>query len=440
MDRGNFSNIGEEIKNIVQNAVNTGDFHQLSMDIGKTVNSALDEVRNSIRWTYDNIKRAGQESDRNFNKNNFFGFNSFAQNSRASDSYNRNHSNVNNQGYGNRANNRYGNMPARMKNTIVPVGKISGILCTIFGNIGVATLGVASIVLMVVGHLLGQDEFYATIVLGLFPFLLISGLILIRGYRLRKRIRRMKQYVAKMGGRNYCLIKDLSASTGLSTRFLIKDLQKMIAIGMFPQGHIDEKKTTFMLDDECYKLYLDMQENIKRMKMEEQKNQAERKQEEAKEEGESKVNGANKDVSPIIEEGRRYIKQIKDANDAIADTEVSKKLERLEKVTGKIFEYVEQHPNQIPEIRKFMEYYLPTTLKLLEAYKEFDSQPVQGENITTAKREIEKTLDTINLAFENLLDDLFEDVAMDISTDITVLKTMLAQEGLTEDSLKNIRK
>ena len=73
------------------------------------------------------------------------------------------------------------------------------------------------------------------------------------------------------------------------------------------------------------------------------------------------------------------------------------------------------------------------SLKLVGAYRDFDAQPVQGENIISAKKEIEDTLDTINLAFENLLDGLFEDVAMDISTDISVLETMLAQEGLTEE-------
>ncbi len=107
---------------------------------------------------------------------------------------------------------------------------------------------------------------------------------------------------------------------------------------------------------------------------------------------------------------------------------------------GKIFDYVELHPDQLPEIRKFMEYYLPTTLKLLEAYKEFDSQPVQGGNISSAKKKMEKALDTINLAFENLLDNLFEDAAMDISTDISVLNTLLAQEGLTEKDLKSLTK
>ena len=93
---------------------------------------------------------------------------------------------------------------------------------------------------------------------------------------------------------------------------------------------------------------------------------------------------------------------------------------------------MERNPRQLSEINKFMEYYLPTTLKLVTAYKEFDLQPVQGENIRSAKKEIETTLDTINHAFEVLLDSLFEDAAMDIATDISVLETMLAQEGLTK--------
>lgn len=442
MDRRSFSNIGEDIKNIVQDAVNTGDFHQLSRDIGRTVNSALDEARNSIRWTRDNMRRMNRESSTNYSGNIFYG-NSFTHKSRrttdAYDSHNRYYNQFNNQYYNNRVSNRYANTP-KIKNTVVPVGKVSGILCTVFGNIGVTTLGIATIVLMVVGHLLGRDTFYATIVLGLLPLLLISMLLLVRGNKLRKRIHRMEQYVAKMGGRNYCLISDLSASTGLSSRYLIKDLQKMISIGMFPQGHIDEKKTTFMLDDESYRLYLDMQDNVKKMKMEELKKEEEKKQEDKKSEASQSNNAANEEVKNIIEEGRRYIKQIREANYAIPGEEVSRKLDRLESVTSKIFDYVEQHPEQIPEIRKFMEYYLPTTLKLVEAYEEFDKQPVQGENIATAKIEIEKTLDTINLAFENLLDDLFEDAAMDISTDISVLKTMLAQEGLTENSLKDLSK
>ena len=83
-----------------------------------------------------------------------------------------------------------------------------------------------------------------------------------------------------------------------------------------------------------------------------------------------------------------------------------------------------------------MSYYLPTTLKLVERYREFAEQPVQGENIATAKREIEDMLDDINGAFEKMFDKLFEEDALDVSTDISVLSTMLAQEGLLEDELK----
>ena len=108
----------------------------------------------------------------------------------------------------------------------------------------------------------------------------------------------------------------------------------------------------------------------------------------------------------------------------------------LETLVDKIFDRVECNPKSIPDIRKLMEYYLPTTVKLLEAYAQMDSQPVGGENIEMAKREIEATLDTLNVAFEKLLDSLFQEIAWDVSADISVLNTMLAQEGLTEDGLK----
>ena len=97
----------------------------------------------------------------------------------------------------------------------------------------------------------------------------------------------------------------------------------------------------------------------------------------------------------------------------------------------RIFNQVEKQPQLAADLRKFMNYYLPTTAKLVEAYKELDAQPVEGENISRTKKEIEETLDTINEAFEKLLDSFFEERAMDISSDISVLQTMLAQEGLT---------
>ena len=96
-----------------------------------------------------------------------------------------------------------------------------------------------------------------------------------------------------------------------------------------------------------------------------------------------------------------------------------------------IYARLEEHPEQLPQLKKFLEYYLPTTLKLVAAYEEFDAMSEQGPNIVEAKAEIEKTMDTINDAFAELLNRLYRDTAFDVTTDAQVLQTMLAQEGLT---------
>ena len=104
----------------------------------------------------------------------------------------------------------------------------------------------------------------------------------------------------------------------------------------------------------------------------------------------------------------------------------------MELIVQRIFQRAGTNPEIVPDLKKLMNYYLPMTVKLLNAYADMDAQPVQGETILSSKKEIEDTLDTLNLAFEKLLDSVFQDTALDVSSDITVLKTLLAQEGLTE--------
>ena len=120
--------------------------------------------------------------------------------------------------------------------------------------------------------------------------------------------------------------------------------------------------------------------------------------------------------------------------------EISAKISRMELIVEKIFERAQKHPEIIPDLKKLMNYYLPMTVKLLDAYEEMDQQPVQGENIQASKKEIEDTLDTLNQAFEKLLDSAFQDTAWDVSSDISVLHTLLAQEGLTDDDFAKMKK
>ena len=147
-----------------------------------------------------------------------------------------------------------------------------------------------------------------------------------------------------------------------------------------------------------------------------------------------------KEAKEVIVTGRQYLKAIRESDERIPGQEVSAKIERLENVVEKIFNRVEQHPELVEDLGKFMDYYLPTTVKLLKAYEELDAQEVQGENITGSKREIEQTLDTIEQAFENLLDSFFEKAAWDISSDISVLHNMFAQEGLTGNDFEKMRR
>ena len=118
--------------------------------------------------------------------------------------------------------------------------------------------------------------------------------------------------------------------------------------------------------------------------------------------------------------------------DRIADAVLSEKIDHLETVAGKIFREVEEHPEKQQQAATFLNYYLPTTLKLLNAYDRMGAQGVNGENIDNTMQRVESMMSTIVAAFEKQLDMLFGSEAMDISTDITVLENMMKREGLSE--------
>ena len=145
-------------------------------------------------------------------------------------------------------------------------------------------------------------------------------------------------------------------------------------------------------------------------------------------------------MQEVLDRGNAFLRELRRCNDAIPGEQISAKISRMELIVRRIFERAEAHPEIVPDLKKLMDYYLPMTVKLLNAYAEMDAQPVQGETIRASKKEIEETLDTLNYAFEKLLDDLFQDAAMDVSSDISVLNTLLAQEGLTDDGFSNLKK
>lgn len=143
----------------------------------------------------------------------------------------------------------------------------------------------------------------------------------------------------------------------------------------------------------------------------------------------------NPELDKMLKDGHLAIAEMKRLDGNIADEDLSADIVRLEQVTEKIFEQVKLDPKKLPQIRKFMDYYLPTTLKLLNAYDRASAAGVSGENIDSTMRKVEGMMKTIVTAFEKQLDALFGDEALDISTDITVLENMMAREGLTGEQL-----
>ena len=143
----------------------------------------------------------------------------------------------------------------------------------------------------------------------------------------------------------------------------------------------------------------------------------------------------NEELDKMIADSKKAITEMKRLDDNIADPAISAQIVRLQQLAGKIFAQVEQNPEKLPQIRKFMNYYLPTTLKILNAYDRMGEQGVSGENITSTMQKVEGMMSTIITAFEKQLDSLFGSEAMDISTDMVVLENMMAREGLTDDPL-----
>ncbi|MBQ3967330.1 MAG: 5-bromo-4-chloroindolyl phosphate hydrolysis family protein [Lachnospiraceae bacterium] len=298
----------------------------------------------------------------------------------------------------------------------------------VFRGIGIFFLGTFALgsigMMFEAGTPIGRLIFYI-ILAGL------SGFGIFKMIKRNRQVKRFAKYVNIIGSQTYLNISDIETTLGYSHKTVIKDLRDMISSGILKQAHIDEEEKYLMVTSEVYDNYLsakssyDARAQVEKMRKEEE----EAKEREARGE-------RDPELVKTLKQGEDYIRQIKSANDAIPGEEISKKLERLEQVSAQIFTAVDRHPEKLPEIRKFMDYYMPTTLKMVNSYHEFDMQPVQGENIVKAKREIEDTLDMINMAFENLSDRLYEADTMDVKADISVLKTMLAQEGLKEKDFK----
>lgn len=255
------------------------------------------------------------------------------------------------------------------------------------------------------------DYYWRWLLSALMPVLLgaTTGIGCLFGAQHIRTSRRMRKKIDNIvGDAKYMYIQDIASTVPCSYEKCCKYLESYIDEGVFgPEAYLDMRRKCLVVSG-------------KAPAPEPKKPR--------------KAKAAKPAAAQEKDEYQKILDELRRVNDEIPDEEMTDKISRLEAVSTKIFEQAKADPEKLPQMRKFMDYYLPTSLKLLNTYAELDKQGIEGENISESKHRIEQTMDTLVKAFETQLDKLFASDALDVSTDIDVMENMLRADGLTGDT------
>lgn len=292
-------------------------------------------------------------------------------------------------------------MPGRQGN---PINLNRGKGMTVAGIVIAIIFGIALTGLPAVAMGNGILSALATMspVIGFF----LGGLALTwAGTQRTKQSKRFRKYLALIGRRESVSISTLAQAMPVSFRRACSDLQDMLDSGILETGYLDMSTARLILSDEGLQ--------------------------DAPEPPKASEEPKDEDVPLDMNDDNAVLNEIRRLNEDIEDETMSRKIDRIGEITGKIFAFQKQHPNRAGQLRSFLNYYLPTTLKILKAYARMEEQGIEGENIRSAKERIEGMMDKVVDGFEKQLDKLFQDDAMDIATDVQVLEQMLEKDGLS---------
>lgn len=241
---------------------------------------------------------------------------------------------------------------------------------------------------------------------------IISGGVMLLGVkRLRDGQRRKNKIAAIVGDSPYMQISEIAEALPASRSKTEKYLQQCIDSGMFGEkAYLDMRSECIVIDGPA-----------PMSKKEQAAQEAARK--------------AEAEAEANLDEYEKILKEIREINDKIPGEEFSAKISRLEDLTAKIFKIVQEQPEKQKKLRKFLNYYLPTSMKFLHNYQQMDAQGIEGKNISEAKKQIEETMDTMISAFERQLDALFSAENMDVSADIAAMQNLMKADGLIENEL-----
>lgn len=392
---------GQDILDSVNYALKSGDYSKLTSDITKTVNQATRQVASSVSASMqeaagqmgqasgtarDNASRVFGNSDFRTEVNRVFG------------------------GVSDRRN----NFSARDVSQMTGLGKqILG--WSGFGLFALLSLGSFALMFIPVLRMAGlMSGFGFAAAAAAFCRMALLGA---KDHKLADTYRR---YGNLIQDKEVISIRDLARLAGQTEDEVKVNLKKMRENDYLPLVHFDRDMSTIILTDQAYKQYLDWE-----------------RERDQRREQEANMSPAEREILELTQEGENYIREVRAANDRISDHAMTAKLDRLEQIMRNIFENVKKHPESARDIRRMIDFYLPTIQKLLDAYIELDSQSGHLDNVKRTKAQIEDSMDIINDAFEKLLNDLFQNVLFDVSSDISVMETMMRQDGLSGKSIRD---
>lgn len=252
----------------------------------------------------------------------------------------------------------------------------------------------------------GVESWYIEELLQALAIAAAGGAMLCSGISIDRSLKRYGRYLAVVGRAEAMPLDQLSRTTGYPPRRVERDIQKMIDKGYFGASAYLNMELGYLFRSGK------ADDALKQQRRQEAAEQA-----------------AAAPPPPETEEGcSGILRNIRRANDAIADEVLSAKIDRLEDITARIFRAVEEDPDKRGRIDTFLNYYLPTTQKLLDSYAEFEAAGVEGENLRQAKSRIENTMDLIVKGFEHQLDELYKADALDVDSDIRVMESMLERD------------
>ena len=427
MNKTDWYNCGARIGDLVQSAIERNDFKQLNEAITDTINATVDAVQESIVHT-NAQKKSGRYANGAYRVNGN-AYDEAKAKAEVSDIF---------------ESIRRSAVGERQKQSSSDNKSLRGVFSMVAGY-GMAILsGLAALFMLFLNWLTGISLFGISV----WFFLILAAVFAVVGAKgggYRSRMKQLERYMKIMDGRDVVTLEELASGTGKSVKEVSKDLKAMIQDGMFAsEAYLDPQNTTLMTSRKAYQQYVDTmkayeQRKAQRLK-EERTGKTKKEQEQTRQKAEKDLQGYSGEIRQILQDGRDFISHIHECNEKIPGKEMTDKLDTLEQVVTRIFEQVAKEPDSAPDLHRMMSYYLPTTRKLVDAYVELGASSLGGANIQKTRTEIERSLDTVNQAFETFLDSFYEDTAWDISSDISAMTTMMARDGLTGGDFSRVRK